>query len=444
MMVKPVKTVIWMTQPKIGSYRWRILALLFMATTINYMDRSILGVLGPTLRDHVFSWTNQQYANINIAFKIAYAVGLLTMGAFIDRLGTKKGYLYSIGTWSVFSLLHALVTKGMGWMGFAVARFGLGFGESGNFPACIKTVAEWFPKKERALATGIFNAGTNVGAILTPLVIPLIVSSQGEHWQRAFLVTAVFSATWVVLWLRTYRKPESHPKLSAAELDHILSDSAAETLDRLPWSKVLPVKETWAFAVAKIPDAVWYFYLFWGGFFLNAQFGLELRGLALPLVVIYVFADFGSIGGGWLSSFFIKKGWPINRARKTTLFLCAAFVMPVVLVTQTSNQWLAVALMAMAAAGHQAWSANAFTLASDVFPKKATASVVGIGGMVGALSGLLADFGLGKVLDHSGRKGYFFAFLIAGLIYMFALLVVHLIMPRMTPLDENLKPVRES
>lgn len=443
MMVKLGKTVVWMTPSKIGSYRWRILALLFMATTINYMDRSILGVLGPTLRDHVFSWTDLQYAYINIAFKIAYALGLLTMGAFIDRLGTKKGYLYSIGTWSVFSLLHALVTKGMGWMGFAFARFGLGFGESGNFPACIKTVAEWFPKKERALATGIFNAGTNVGAILTPLIIPLIVSSQGEHWQRAFLVTAVFSATWVVLWLRTYQKPESHPKLSASELNHIISDSAPETLDRLPWSKVLPVKETWAFAVAKIPDAVWYFYLFWGGMFLNAQFGLQLRGLALPLVIIYVFADFGSIAGGWLSSFFIKKGWPINRARKTTLFLCAVFIMPVVMVTQTSNQWLAVALLAVAAAGHQAWSANAFTLASDVFPKKATASVVGIGGMVGALSGLLADFGLGKVLVHSRPKGYFFAFLIAGLIYMFALLIVHLIMPRMTPLDENLKPVRE-
>ncbi len=442
MMVNPGASVVRMAKLKFGSYRWRILALLFMATTINYMDRSVLGVLGPTLRDHIFSWTNQQYAYINIAFKIAYALGLLTMGAFVDRLGTKKGYLYSIGIWSLFSVLHALVTKGMGWLGFAVARFGLGFGESGNFPACIKTVAEWFPKKERALATGIFNAGTNVGAILTPLIIPLIVGSQGENWQLAFLVTAVFSATWIVLWLRTYQKPEAHPKLLRAELEYIVSDSAAESLVKIPWAKVLPVKETWAFAVAKLTDAVWYFYLFWGAFFLNAQFGLQLKGLALPLIIIYVFADFGSIAGGWLSSFLIKKGWPVNRARKTTLLACAVFIMPVVLATQTPNQWVAVALIAMAAAGHQAWSANVFTLVSDVFPKKATASVVGIGGMVGGLSGLLADLGLGKVLDHSGPKGYFFAFLIAGLIYVFALLIVHLIMPRMTPLDENLKPVR--
>lgn len=430
-----------MTGPKIGTYRWRILALLFMATTINYMDRSILGVLGPTLRDHVFGWTNQQYAAINISFKIAYAVGLLTMGAFVDRKGTKKGYLVSIGMWSVFSLSHALITRGMGWIGFAAARFGLGFGESGNFPACIKTVAEWFPKRERALATGIFNAGTNVGAVLTPLFIPLIVSADGRHWQYAFLITAFFSATWVVLWIRFYRKPEVHPRLSSVELAYIQSDSAVETTERLPWSRVLPIRETWAFAVAKLPDAVWWFYLFWGGFFLNAQFGLALKGLALPLIVIYVVADFGSVGGGWLSSAFIKRGWPVNKARKTTLLLCAAAVLPVIFATQTSSQWVAVGLIALAAAGHQAWSANVFTLVSDVFPKKATASVVGIGGMVGALAGLAADLGLGKVLDQSGRKGYFFAFLIAGLLYPTCLLLIHLIMPRMTPLGEDLKPV---
>lgn len=426
---------------KVGTYRWRILALLFLATTINYMDRSILGVLGPTLRDHVFSWTNQQYAYINISFKAAYALGLLTMGALVDRKGTKKGYLWSIAIWSCFSLLHAFVTRGMGWIGFAVARFGLGFGESGNFPACIKTVAEWFPKKERALATGIFNAGTNVGAVLTPLIIPLIVSSDGRNWQFAFLITAVFSAAWIVLWVRTYQKPEIHPSLSKTELDYILSDSTAETQERLPWSRVLPVKETWAFAVAKLTDAVWWFYLFWGGFFLNAQFKLELKGLALPLIVIYVVADFGSIGGGWLSSAFIKRGWPINRARKTTLLICAACILPVVMATQTKNQWVAVGLIALAAAGHQAWSANIFTLVSDVFPKKATASVVGIGGMVGALAGLLADLGLGRILDASGPSAYTFAFLIAGSIYLVALLIVHLIMPKMTPLDENLRPV---
>lgn len=423
----------------VGSYRWRILALLFMATTINYMDRSILGVLGPTLRDHVFGWTNQQYAYINMAFKVAYALGLLAMGAVIDRLGSKKGYLFSIGTWSLFSMSHALITRGMGWIGFAAARFGLGVGESGNFPASIKAVAEWFPKRERAFATGLFNAGTNVGAVLTPLFIPLIVRSDGRGWQGAFFVTAAFSAVWIVLWVRTYRKPEVHPRLSASELDYILSDSAAETKEKIPWRRVLPLRETWAFAAAKLPDAVWYFYLFWGGFFLNAQFGWELKGLALPLIVIYVVADFGSIGGGWLSSFFIRKGWPINRARKTTLFLCALLVLPVTLATQTSNPWVAVGLIALAAAGHQAWSANVFTLVSDVFPKKATASVVGIGGLVGSTAGLLADLGLGRILDRSGKSAYAAAFLVAGLMYMVCLLAVHILMPRMRPLGEDLR-----
>ncbi len=431
-----------MTSPKIGTYRWRILALLFMATTINYMDRSVLGVLGPTLRDHIFGWTNQQYAYISIAFKIAYAFGLLGMGAIVDRKGTKKGYLYSIGTWSVFSLLHALVTRGMGWIGFAVARFGLGIGEAGNFPSCIKTIGEWFPKRERALATGIFNAGTNVGVILSPIIVSLIVSPEGKRWQFAFLVTAAFSATWVVLWLLTYRKPDVHPKLTAAELAYIQSDSAPESVRKLPWAKVLPVKETWAFAVAKLPDAVWFFYLFWGTFFLNAQFGLALKGLALPLIVIYVAADFGSVGGGWLSSSLIKRGWTVNRARKTTMLICAVVILPVVFATRTPKAWLAVGLIALAAAGHQAWSANAFTLVSDVFPKKATASVVGIGGMIGAVAGIAADLGLGRVLDKSGPRAYFYAFLIAGLIYPVALAAIHLIMPRMTPLDENLEPVK--
>ena len=425
-----------------GTYRWRILALLFMATTINYMDRSVLGVLGPTLRDHIFGWTNQQYAYINIAFKIAYAFGLLGMGAVIDRKGTKKGYLYSIGIWSVFSLLHALVTRGMGWIGFAVARFGLGIGEAGNFPACIKTIGEWFPKRERALATGIFNAGTNVGVILSPIIVSLIVSPEGKRWQFAFLATAAFSATWIVLWVLTYRKPEVHPKVTAAELAYIQSDSAAESLRKIPWAKVLPVKETWAFAAAKLPDAVWFFYLFWGTFFLNAQFGLALKGLALPLIVIYVFADIGSVGGGWLSSSFIKRGWTVNRARKTTMLICAVVILPVVFATRTSKAWVAVGLIALAAAGHQAWSANAFTLVSDVFPKKATGSVVGIGGMIGALAGIAADLGLGRVLDKSGPRAYFYAFLIAGLLYPAALLAIHLIMPRMTPLDENLVPVK--
>lgn len=428
--------------PATGTYRWRILALLFFATTINYIDRSIVGVLGPTLKNHVFHWTNEQYSYIINAFMIAYAVGLLIMGGVIDRLGSSVGYGLSIGIWSLFSLMHAFITKGMSWIGFVVARFGLGIGESGNFPACIKTVAEWFPKKERALATGIFNAGTNVGAVLAPLVIPLIVDDDGHHWQYAFCITFIFSLAWIIIWLCTYKRPEESTKVSPDELNHILSDTSAESDEKISWIKVLPLKETWGFAIAKIPDAVWWFYLFWGSFFLHAQFHLELKGLALPLIVIYVMADAGSIFGGWLSSFFIKKGWTIGKARKTTLFICGIIILPVVFATQTSNEWVSVILIGLAASGHQAWSANAFTLASDVFPKKATASVVGIGGMVGGVASVIAFVALGRVLDNSGKGAYFFAFLIAGCIYLVCLLLIHLIMPDMKPLDENLK--RES
>ncbi len=431
-----------MERPLTSKYRYRILALLFMATTINYMDRSIIGVLAPTLQDHVFHWTNTEYGYINIAFMIAYAIGMLVMGGVIDKFGTKIGYTISIAIWSFFSMTHALVTRSMGWIGFAIARFGLGIGEAGNFPACIKTVAEWFPKKERALATGIFNAGTNVGATLMPLIIPLFVLNDGTHWHFAFFITFGLSIIWLILWWRTYKLPENHSKVSKKELQYILSDSEKENKERIPWKKVFPVKETWAFAVAKLTDAVWWFYLFWGGMFLHAEFGLELKGLALPLIIIYLIADAGSIFGGWLSSAFIKKGWSINKSRKTTLFICGCLILPVVFATQTDNQWISVLLIGLAAGGHQAWSANAFTLVSDVFPKKATASVTGIGGMIGAISSIIANFALGSVLDSSGKSGYFFAFLVAGSMYLICLFFIHLIMPKMTPLNDELKPIR--
>ena len=496
--------------PQTGRYRWRICALLFLATTINYTDRSILGVLAPTLQYHVFHWTDKDYATINIAFKIAYAIGMLTMGAIIDRFGTKIGYTLSIGIWSIFGMLHAAVRPAFSLLGFSLARFGLGLGESGNFPAAIKTVGEWFPKKERALATGIFNAGSNVGAVLAPTIIPMIVLPDGTRWQYAFLTTGVFSALWVLLWLKTYRRPEGHPHLSQAELAYITSDSLAETsTEKLPWARVLPVRETWAFACAKITDAAWWFYLFWAGKFLFDQFGLNIKSLALPLITIYLLADIGSVGGGWLSSHLIKRGWPINRARKSTMLLCAICILPVMFATQLGTRfqvnsrffeklqssnpsaetisalrtldgqsfgsakeflkaakaaigadaetklesdlirsarsdnyyWIAVLLISLAAAGHQAWSCNIFTLVSDVFPKKATASVTGIGGMVGAVAGLVADFSLGQVLSSSGPAGYFFAFLIAGSCYLVILGIVHLLMPKMTPLDENLRRI---
>lgn len=273
------------TLGQIGRYRWTICALLFLATTINYMDRSILGVLGPTLQYKVFNWSDKDYATINIAFKTAYAIGMLAMGAIIDRLGTKIGYTLSIGIWSVFGMLHAAVRPAFSLLGFSFARFGLGLGESGNFPAAIKTVGEWFPKKERAFATGIFNAGSNVGAILAPLIIPLVVLPDGTNWQFAFLTTGVFSAIWIVAWLKLSGRPETHPRLSRRELAFINSDSIAEApTEKVSWLKVLPLRETWAFSTAKIADAVWWFYLFWGGKFLYDQFGLNIKSVALPLV----------------------------------------------------------------------------------------------------------------------------------------------------------------
>lgn len=425
-----------------GKYRWKILALLFMATVINYLDRSIIGFLGPTLRNHVFFWTDQDYANIQITFKVAYAAGLIIMGALIDKYGTKIGYIISIVIWSIFGMAHSLVTASMGWIGFAIARFGLGFGEAGNFPAAIKTVAEWFPKKERAYATGLFNAGSNVGAILAPLLIPIFVGNDGKNWQYAFLITSAFSATWVFLWWKIYQKPEQHPKLSESELQYINSDSDDVPQGRkASWLEILTLKQTWAFAFAKTTDAVWLFYLFWGGFFLNRTFGLELQGLALPIIVIYVLADFGSIAGGWFSSFLIKRGMVVYKARKLTLLLSTVFIVPVIFAPQTQHAWVAVLLIAFAAAGHQAWSSNLFTLVPDIFPKRAVASVVGFGGMVGYAVAALSDYWLGKVLTESGGIGYVYAFAIAGSLYFIALLVLHLVLGKMKPLDESYKPI---
>jgi ACS family hexuronate transporter-like MFS transporter len=423
-----------------GNYRWRILAMLFFALTINYFDRSLLGVLAPKLME-IFQWSNKDYALVNMSFKTAYAVGLLLMGRLIDRMGTKKGFTLSIIIWSVFGMLHATISKSFALIGFVLARFGLGFGEAGNFPASIKTVAEWFPRKERALATGIFNAATSIGAILAPIVVMFMVAENGDGWRYPFLLTGALSGLWVFMWLNIYKKPEHNPKLSKGELEYILSDSEVETTEKISWLKVFPMKQTWAFALTKVLDAVWWFYLFWGGKFLFDQFGINIKTLALPLIIIYVLADFGSVLGGWFSSSLIKKGRSINFSRKITLLLCGIIILPVSFATKTDNQWIAIVLIGIAAAGHQAWSANVFTFASDIFPKKATASVVGIGGMIGAISGIIADFSLGSVLDAQGKEGYFFAFLIAGTLYLVILGIVHWMMPTMTPLGDDLKPI---
>ena len=410
------------------------------ATTINYFDRSLIGVMAPTL-EKMFEWTNSDYANIMISFKVAYAIGLLTMGGIIDRIGTKKGYTLSIVIWSIFGMLHALVRPGFSVIGFAAARFGLGIGEAGNFPAAIKTTAEWFPKKDRAFATGLFNAATSIGAIAAPFVIGWIVHENGKNWQIPFLITGVLSTIWVVLWLRTYKKPEVHPNVTKEELAYIQEDLEVENEEKLPWKSVLNKRQTWAFSIAKITDAVWWFYLFWGAKFLADSFGVNIKNIALPFFIIYILADVGSVWGGYLSGAFIRKGWTVNKARKRTLLICALIILPVSFVAFTESKWVAVFLIGLAAAGHQAWSANVFTLVSDVFPKKAIASVVGIGGMVGMIAGILADLVLGSVLDSAGNSGYFWAFLIAGSSYIIVLGIVHALMPKMIPLDENLKPV---
>jgi ACS family hexuronate transporter-like MFS transporter len=366
------------------------------------------------------------------------------MGSLVDRLGTKKGFSLSILIWSIFGMLHATISKGFALPGFILARFGLGFGEAGNFPASIKTVAEWFPKKERAFATGIFNAATSVGAILAPIVVMLVVAENGDGWRYPFLITGVLSGLWLFMWLKIYKKPEDNPKLSKTELEYILSDSEVETTEKIPWIKVLPLKQTWVFSLTKILDAVWWFYLFWGGKFLFDQFGINIKTLALPLLIIYVLADFGSVFGGYLSSALIKSGRSINFSRKITMLICGVIILPVSFATKTDNQWIAIVLIGLAAAGHQAWSANVFTFVSDIFPKKATASVVGIGGMIGALAGIIADFSLGSILDAQGKEGYFYAFLIAGTLYLIILGIVHWMMPTMNPLGDDLRPTGKS
>jgi len=428
---------------KIGNYRYRILALVFMATTINYFDRSIVGVMAPTLQQ-LFDWSNKDYAAIMVSFKIAYGTGLLFMGGIIDRLGTKMGYTISIVTWSLFGMLHAVIKPAFSLIGFIVARFGLGIGESGNFPAAIKTVAEWFPKKDRAFATGIFDASTSVGAVLAPFIVGAIVSVEGDNWQIPFLFTGLLSSLWVFLWLRTYRKPEVHPKLSTGELAYINSDSKEETTERIPWLKLLPRRETWAFALTTVTDGVWWFYLFWGAKFLSDQFGVDIKNIGLPFLIIFIMADAGSLIGGYASGTLIKKGWSINKARKMILLVCAVIILPVTMVPVISGKWMAVLLIGLGAAGHQSWSINSYTLVPDVFPKKAIASVIGIGKMIGVAVAIVADIALGSVLDKANNSGYFWAFVIAGLSYLIILGFVHLLMPRMTPLDDNLNYVKHN
>lgn len=396
----------------IGNYRWRICALLFFATTINYVDRQVLGVLAPDLQK-IIGWNEIQYGYIVTAFQAAYALGMLVVGGFIDRVGTRIGYAVAIGVWSLSAMSHALVQS---IFGFAMVRFFLGLGESGNFPAAIKTVAEWFPLKDRALATGIFNSGSNVGAIVAPLVVPWIAVRFG--WQSAFLFTGVFSALWLLAWLTVYRKPK------ASELTE-----AVEPVTKISWARLLPHRQTWAFVIAKfMTDPIWWCFLFWLPKFFSSQHGLTLTQLGPPLVAIYVMADAGSIAGGWLAARLMKLGWSVNAARKTAMLCCAITVTPVVFAAKVQSEWAAVALIGLAAASHQGWSANLFTLASDMFPRRAVASVVGIGGFGGAVGGMLIATFTGFILQLTGS--YVSVFVIAGSAYLLALAVVHLLAPK--------------
>lgn len=413
--------------PEHGSYRWRICALLFFATTINYVDRQVLGVLAPYLQP-IIGWNEIQYGYIVGSFQAAYAVGLLAVGGIIDRLGARLGYAIAIAIWSLAAMSHALVRSVAG---FAVARFALGLGESGNFPAAVKTVAEWFPRKERALVTGIFNSGSNVGAIVAPLAVPWIAVRLG--WQWAFLFTGFFSAAWLIAWLMIYRSPREHRSLGKTEFAYIQADGE-EPVSRIAWTPLLVYRQTWAFLLGKfITDPVWWFLSFWLPKFLNSEYGLSLTNLGPPLIAIYLMADGGSILGGWLAGAFLRNGWTANRARKSAMLVCASLVVPVAFAARARHLWAAVALVGLAAAAHQGWSANLYTLVSDTFPRRAVASVVGIGGFGGAVSGMLVSTFTGFLLQSTGS--YLPLFVMASAAYLIALLAIHLLVPRLEPAE---------
>jgi ACS family hexuronate transporter-like MFS transporter len=410
---------------RIGYFRWTICALLLAGTTKNYMDRQVLGVL-KTVLQHDFHWNEIDYSNLVFAFQAAYAVGMVLVGRLIDRLGTRLGYALAMVFWSLASMGHAV---GSSFASFVVARSALGFGEAGVFPASIKTVAEWFPKKERALATGIFNAGTNVGAIVTPLVVPWITVHWG--WRSAFLLTGAVGFVWLIFWLLLYRKPEEHPRLSRAELDYIRSDPSP-TVAKIEWSRLVSYRQTWAFVAGKFMiDPIWWFYLFWVPDFLQRKHGVAFIRIGVPILVIYLMADVGSVAGGWFSSWLIHHGKSVNLARKSAMLVCAVCVVPIVFAYRVDSMWDAVLLIGLAAAGHQGFSANLFTLTSDTFPAQAVGSVVGMGGMAGAIGGMLIAKIVGYALQWTGS--YMVPFLIAGCAYLLALAAIQTLTPKLEP-----------
>jgi ACS family hexuronate transporter-like MFS transporter len=412
-----------------GRFRWVICSLLFAATALNYVDRQTIGVLEPLLARQLH-WTETDYANIVLSFQFAYAVGYIVFGKLIDRLGARLGYALAVTIWTVAHIAHAWASS---LADFMLARFAIGLGESGNFPAGLKAVAEWFPRQERAFATGIFNAGTNVGAILTPIIVPAITLNLG--WRAAFLITGSFTVVWLCVWLPIYRPPRQHPRLSPGELAYIESDPPDPPVS-IPWLKLLRIRETWAYVIGKfLIDPIWWMYLFWLPDFLVKRHHLDLKTFGPPLVAIYVVSDLGSIGGGWMSSRLLRAGFSLNAARKWTMLLCAVLVIPVVAASYIDSLWGAVAIVALATAAHQGFSCNLFTLPSDIFPRQAVGSLVGIGGAAGAIGGMLLAKYAGWILDRVGSFAPIFA--LAGSAYILALLVIHVLSPRLAPVRVN-------
>ncbi len=407
---------------KIGNYRWRIVLLLFFVTTINYIDRQVLGILAPQLQVK-FGWTEADYGYIIMAFQAAYAIGLISMGTLLDKIGTRLGLIISVTLLSISGMFHAAFSTVAA---FAVARFGLGIGASANFPAAIKTVAEWFPKKERAMATGLLNTGSNFGAILTPLIVPIIALKWG--WQWAFISAGLLGFIWLFVWIITYRKPEENKKLCANELHYILQDEKEPEAQKLPWKSIISYKQTWGICLSRfLTDPIWWFFLYWLPKYLNSNYHIDLTKIGLPLIVIYVVSMGGSIFGGWLSSYLIKRGKNPVAARKLTIFFMALLVLPIFFTSFTSNMWLAVVLISMATFAHQGYAANIFTIVSDIYPKNAVGSVTGLSGFAGAVGGVLFSGAVGLILQITGS--YYVVFAIASLAYLLCWLALYVFVP---------------
>jgi len=422
MVKQPEKTI-----KKVGYFRWVICGLLFLAATINYIDRNVISILKQEVILTWPGWSEAKFAYIVLLFQLAYAVMMLAAGAVIDRIGIRKGFLIAIIWWSFAAMGHAFSGTVLS---FAIWRILLGIGEAANFPASIKAVAEWFPKRERALATGVFNAGTTIGAMTTPYLVAWILSVGG--WRWVFIGTGLLGFFWAVLWLCIYRRPEEHPRLSKEELAYIQSEPE-EKIEKTPWMPLLKLRQTWAFTIGKfLTDPIWWVWLFWVPGFLSKKFGVDIKSVGVPIFVIYTMAAIGSITGGWLSAVFIKRGWTVNAGRKTAMLICALAVIPVIYASTTTDKWLSIVLIGLACGAHQGWSANIFTLASDMFPKRAVGSVVGIGGAAGALGGCCISFIVGWVLERNPNN-YLPIFIIAGSIYLVALLFIHLLVPKMEP-----------